>query len=362
MFYPSLAVGGLFDSNVFATNTNPRSDVALRINPVLGLQSLWERHEVNLLAEVRSDFYRENPGLDQTDASLKGRARIDVTHDAAILTAFQTARLNEGVGTLSSPTGAVRPTPYDLIWGDVTYRQEFNRLVGSIGLRADSYDYGSTVAQNGTIIDQSNRDGQIYTAHGRLDYVFSPKLGMFTAVEGNKRDIRGTPATPLGSEGYRTLSGVGFELSHLVFAEIAAGYSSQQFDAPTLPTVAGPAYRAMLTWSPTRMIDVRFKAEQIFTQAAPTDGTGVQADAIQLGVDYEIWRNLVLSVAGTYERDKFIGQARRDNVLSSFTELKYLLNRFSSISLRHRYIDRDSTIPTSSYLKHEIGINVTSQF
>ncbi len=362
MFYPGLTLGTFYDSNVFASNTTKRSDVALRVHPTLRANSLWDRHSLTFQADLWSAFYRENSGLDYTDASIKSRARIDLTHASAILANVRVAKLHEGVGSLSSPSGAVEPTPYKTASGDATYWHRFNRLTASAGFRADTYDFGSTRAQDGSIISQSSRDGQVYTGHGRLDYVLSPTLGLFGAVEGNRRDIRGTPGRTLDSEGYRVLGGVNLELSRLVTGEIGFGYSRQDFEAASIGTIEGPSYRALLTWSPTRLIDIHFRAEQIVTQASDTDAAGIRADAIQIGLDYELRRNVVLSLSSTYERDKFFGQPRRDEVLSSTAELRYLLNRFGSMSLRHRYLNRDSNIPSFTYDKHEVGLNVTAQY
>ena len=69
MFYPSMTLGGLFDSNVFASPTDKRSDVALLVAPALWARTLWERHELDLQASVRSYTYREFSGLDQINAS-----------------------------------------------------------------------------------------------------------------------------------------------------------------------------------------------------------------------------------------------------------------------------------------------------
>jgi hypothetical protein len=362
MFHPGVTLGSFYDSNVFASNTTKRSDVALVVHPTLRANTLWERHWIGLQADLQSGFYRENPGLDYTDASLKGRARIDLTHASAILASFRVAQLHEGVGSLSSPAGAVQPTPYKLASGDATYWHQFNRLTVSAGIRTDAYDFGSTRAQDGTIISQSSRDGQIYTGHGRLDYVISPKFGLFTALEGNHREIRGMPAQSLDSNGYRVLGGATIELSRIVTGEVGFGYSRQDFAAQSIGTIEGPSYRVLLTWSPTRSIDVHVRAEQIVTQASDTDATGIRADAVQVGVDYEFRRNVVVSVSGTYEKDKFFGQLRRDNVYSSLAEVKYLLNRYGSVSLRYRYLNRDSNIPSSAYDKHQVGLNVTAQY
>ena len=144
--------------------------------------------------------------------------------------------------------------------------------------------------------------------------------------------------------------------------EFGFGYASQRFKSPQIGTIEGPTYRAMLMWSPTRTVDVWFKAEELVTQISETSSSGVRARAVQLGIDYELLRNVVVSTSGTYENDKFFGQVRDDNVYTSKAEVKYLLNRFSSISLRHNYTQRDSNIPSISYDKHEVSVNVTARF
>jgi len=362
MFNPALVSGMLYDSNIFSSNTTKRSDIAAVIEPSLRAHTLWERHGIDLKLDAQSTTYRENPSLNQTNARLKGSGWLDIAHDLVLLTSFQIAHLNEGVGTLSSPVNAVQPTPYDLMSGDVTLRKEFNRLTTSVGMSVNAYDYGTTRAQDGSTINQDGRDGQIYAAHSRVDYAFSPKLGWFTGVEGNARNIRGTVDHTLDSQGYRALSGFTVALTNLISGEFGAGYVQQEFADPTIGTIAGPSYRAMLTWRPTRLIDVHFKAEQIVTETSDTSSTGVLANALQAGLDYELRRNVIVSFVGGYENDRFFGQSRKDNVITTNSRIKYMMNRFSALSLYHRYTKRTSDIPTFSFDKHQVGINVTAQF
>ena len=362
MFVPSLTAGSFYNSNVYATSSNQRSDIAARVNPSLLAYTLTERHALAIQADLLSDSYRKNSNLDQVNANVRARGRLDLRHDMMLLTNFRAAQLHDSVGSLESPTGAVEPTPYTLVTGDATYLQKFNRLTASVGARVDSYDYGSTLARNGTVIDQSRRDGQIYSGHGRLEYVLSPSFGVFTSVEGNRRELRGTPTQSLSSDGYRALTGVNLEFSRLLSGEIGVGYAEQRFDAATIGRIVGPAYRAQLVWRPTRTIDVKFKAESIVTQSVDTDVTGIRANAVQLGVDYEFRRNVVISLAAIYENDRFFGQSRVDENYIALAELKYLLNRHWSVSVRHRYTDRRSNFAPAVFDRHEIGLNVTAQF
>lgn len=362
MFNPALISGGFFDSNVFSSNTTKMSDFAAVVEPTLRAHTLWERHGIDLKFDAQSTIYNKFTSLNQNNISLKGNGWYDVARDFKVLGSFQVAHLNEGVGTLSSPVNAISPTPYDLFSGDVAARKEFNRLAASVGMSVKSYDYQSTRAQDGSIINQDGRDGQIYTVHGRLDYAFSPKFGWFTAVEGNQRQVRGTPGHTLDSDGYRALSGVTLGLTNLLSGEIGGGYVSQRFDDPTIGVISGPSYHASLLWRPTRLLDVHVKAEQLVTQTSDTSSNGVLANAVQVGADYELLRNVVISLAGGYENDRFFGQIRKDRVISTDARVKYMLNRFASVSVYHRYTDRDSDIPIFSYDKHLMGINVTAQF
>ena len=362
MFNPSFTAGTFYDSNVFSSNTTQRSDIAAVVEPTLRAHSLWGRHGLDLKLDAQSTAYSQFTSLNQTNASLKGNGWLDITKDTMLLGSFQIAHLNEGVGTLSSPGNAISPTPYNLISGDVTLRKEFNRLTTSIGFRTDSYDYGSTRAQDGTVINQDARDGQIYSLHSRIDYAISSTLGWFGGVEGNQRDIRGTPGHTLDSQGYRALSGVTIGLGNLVTGEFGAGYVQQRFDDPSIGMIEGPSYRARLTWRPTRVLDVHVNAEQLVTQTSDTSATGVLANAVQLGLDYELRRNVIVSLAGGYENDRFFGQFRKDNVLTSDTRVKYLVNRFSAVSAYYRYTKRDSDVPVFTFDKHLVGMNVTAQF
>ncbi len=98
------------------------------------------------------------------------------------------------------------------------------------------------------------------------------------------------------------------------------------------------------------------------TQTSPTTATGIIADLVQVAVDYEFRRNIVVTVAGSRELDKFVADFRRDNVYVVESRLKYLLNSMASIALWHRYVKRESNIPTLSYDRQQVGINATARF
>lgn len=362
MYYPTAAAGVFYDSNVFSSSTNKQADFATRFAASLRAHSLWERHALDLSLKTESTLYRDHSSLNQTDVDFNANGRLDIDHGTQLLGHLQAAYLHDEVGSLTSPAGAIEPTPYAFGSTDLTLRREFGRFTASVGGRVDSYDFGPVRAANGSLINQDARDGQVYSVHERIDYAFSEKLALFASLENNKRDLRGSPGAPLDSRGYRALTGIDIELTHLIKGEFAAGYLRQNFVSPTIGDISGPAYRVFLTWSPTRQLDIHFNAEQIITTTSDTSPTAVLANSFQLGADYEIRPNLVLSPLFIYEKDDFKGQPRNDNVYAAELRLKRMFSNWASASIYYRYMNRDSNIPVSSYEKHIIGINASVQF
>ena len=119
----------------------------------------------------------------------------------------------------------------------------------------------------------------------------------------------------------------------------------------------------MLTWRPTRLLDVHFNAEQIVTQTSDTSSTGVLANAFQLGLDYELRRNVIVSLSRAVTRTTILrsaAQGQRHHLRHAHQISRSIDS--APFPLYHRYTERDSDIPAFSYDKHLVGINVTAQF
>ncbi|MGH9811198.1 MAG: outer membrane beta-barrel protein, partial [Terriglobia bacterium] len=163
LFSPTLTAGTFYDSNVFSSESNRQSDIAGLLGVDLRGHNSSEKDALAFRLNAQQTTYLRHSGLNETDASFKGTGRFELHHDFELLTALEAAYLHEGVGTLSSPTGAVEPTPYSLFSGDVTLRRQSGRTTTAFGVRADSYNFGSPHAADGSIINQDARDGQVYT-------------------------------------------------------------------------------------------------------------------------------------------------------------------------------------------------------
>ena len=161
-----LSAAALYDSNVFSSPSGAQSDIATQLGGRVRAHTLWERHGIDMQLSTLSTLYGKHSGLNQTDADFIGKGYFDIDHSTQLLGTLRAAYLHIGVGTLTSPAGAVEPTPYSVISGAAALRKEFGRVTTVVGAQVDAYSFGSTRAQDGSIINQDLRDGPVYTAYG----------------------------------------------------------------------------------------------------------------------------------------------------------------------------------------------------
>jgi uncharacterized protein (PEP-CTERM system associated) len=83
---------------------------------------------------------------------------------------------------------------------------------------------------------------------------------------------------------------------------------------------------------------------------------------IGLRVDYELWRNLVLSGKAGYEWDDYSALSRHDRFLKLGTSATYYLNRNFQLSVDYRYVQRDSNVTAVDYNRNVYGVSLRSQF
>jgi uncharacterized protein (PEP-CTERM system associated) len=106
---------------------------------------------------------------------------------------------------------------------------------------------------------------------------------------------------------------------------------------------------------------VTFFAEREVAEMAAQDQEGRLDFTAGAQLDYEILRNLILSLEGAYKNEDFSGIARTDDVIKLSAKLDYLLSRSINFGLAYNYIDRSSSDPIFDFEKHVVTFNVTAQ-
>jgi len=361
-FYPKLTGGVIYDSNVFATPT-ARSDLAFVISPQLTVKSSTPRfsHELDFGADIYRfrDFSSEN----RIDAHARYDGRAEIVQGLDVETRFEAARRHEERGESSAPRDTDTPVPYTDLRGEATLTRSVDRYGVAVNASARKLIYEDVNLMDGTPLDQSWRDGTIFSAYLKPFYEFSPGYRAFVRVRGNTRDYEGTGAFDRDSHGYELHAGLDFVVTPLISGTFEAGYLNQIYENPSLPATDGLSFAGTATWLFTPLMTVKFRAERKVAEATtPEPGFGARLDTSVAGqVDYELLRNVILSAGTKYTQEDFGGTDRTDKVIRATAGVDYLMNRHLKLGARYEYMQRDSSDPQFRYDRHTVMFNATAQ-
>jgi hypothetical protein len=360
MFFPSVTVGLQYDSNVFAS-TEPVGDWALVTAPQLRI--LADRssgiYEIDL--GVKHFAYLDFDSQDRTDAHARFRMSRQVRSDVKWDAAFEAARRHELKGDSFALSSAAEPIPYRDLRAETAVTKTFNRLGVMVGGRIRDLAYEDVDTIGGGTLDQSFRDGTIITTTLKPFYEFSPGYRAYARIDLSKRDYAGEGSQERDSQGYDARGGLEFRVTPLIFGSAELGYLSQDYSNPEIPTVDGMSAGARVMWLMTPLMTVSLFAERSVAEMAAPDQEGRLDFSAGAQLDYEILRNLILSLEGVYKNEEFTGTSRSDDIVKLSAKLDYLLSRNFNLGLKYNYIDRSSDNPLYDFDKHVVTLNVTAQ-
>jgi hypothetical protein len=370
-FYPKLSAGLRYDSNVFASGANPRSDWAFLISPELtiryGVMPTFYRaspqrfsYEINLGADIYQ--FRKFDSENRVDARANLRTHYEISEDLYLDTRFEAARKHAERGDPSQPRNAAEPVPYTDLRGEATLTKTFGRFGVAFNGSVRNLTYENVTTFDGTPLDLGARDGTIYSTFIKPYFEFSPGYRAFVRVAANTRNYAATGIENKDSDGYDIKGGVEFAITPLLLGSVGVGYLSQTYDNPLIPKVDGLSFKGELTWLATALLTVKFEAERSIAETVTPEFDARLDTAFGVRADYEFLRNVVLFGGFQFIHQDFRGTPRVDDVTKYSAGVEYLMNRHLSTGIRYDFISRDSTIPVYSFDKHVVMFNVTAQY
>ena len=135
-----------------------------------------------------------------------------------------------------------------------------------------------------------------------------------------------------------------FEFSPLLRGYLAAGYEHVEFEQEGFDELDAAVFKGELQWLPTKLMTVYLGAERLSTLTG-FGTSSLRLDTIYNGkVEYEIWRNLVLTASAKYTVSEYRESDREDEVLLAGVGLEYLINKNFHATARYDYRERTSTV------------------
>ena len=363
--YPRLGLQEFYNDNIFATDSAEEDDFITLISPRVDVESDWTKHAFDLYAKAAIGRYADNTEEDFEDFSVGTNGRLDITQRANLRAGVSYDRLHEGRGSPDDDRRQggslpVEPTLFDVGSVFLTYQQWLGRFLLESGGEVDRLDYDNVSREDGTIIINDDRDRAIYAGNLKIGYEFMPGYTAFARGEVDYRrydDLCCDASNQFDrdSEGYLIEVGTDFDVTAVLFGDVAIGYRSQNYDDPSFDTIGDVAGRASLTWNPTGLTTVSAlitRGEVIETRQ--TGSAAIFETAGRVTVDHELLRNLLLQAAVSVSDDDYQDIDRSDTYVRAGFGAKYLMNRYIQLDLNYNYLSLGSNAQGDDFTNNTI--------
>jgi hypothetical protein len=342
---PQLDAGAEFNDNIYAVNSDKKSDTIWTVNPEVDLQSNWSRHAVQAFARSASRLYSRYRSESTTDYQVGGAGRLDAGH-GNFAVGGDTGELTEPRTSPSTSTGTIHPVRYQQSDAFASAVQELNRVRLTARFDLADLDYHNGQDPLRRLVLEDDRDRTAYTYSGKAEYAVSPDTSVYLAGSYNDHQYRLRPPGVLfdkNSHGGTVTGGASFDLTNLLRGDIQVGWLKQDFAAGSPRSVSGLSALASVEWFPTELTTVTLTGSRQIQDSAALNSSVFVAGSVGLQVDHELLRNLILTGRVNYEDDSYIGVARDDKTTSGYIGARYMLNRLVGVTAGYTYMNLRST-------------------
>jgi hypothetical protein len=373
LLYPSLFIGGLYDSNPSQS-------------PGKGNGSLGGRVVPSLLAEAtdginKSTFYGTLDGrayaADTASAYDTISARtgfVQQYHPTADWAAsaqgdftrqrdlFSTFGVDNSVNTLNTTSVGLSPTVNPITYNQYSATASVQKTFGEMffNLSGAAVDIVYDNAGPGA----SSPDGVTYTGVARAGLWFTPALYLYT--EGSL-DRRNYSTGQFDSSGYRAVGGIGSDQIGLFKGELFGGYQVEQFNFASLGSVASTVFGGSIYYYPLPELTIRASVNQslgvsLLSPLPGTLGTSTKADTALLQATYSLAKEWNASARFGYIRTTYSDVSRIDNAWTAGATISYSVWQNLGITLDYQYVQLASTAPLQSFNRNVVTLALTYRY
>jgi len=359
LVFPTGQLAESYDTNVFATTTNTKSDFYTTLNPSIALRSDWNVHALDLEASSQTKRYAGLVSENVTNFAVSGGGRLDIQRDIYASASAEYQLLHEDRSSPDSVNGK-NPVEYHITSARLAYVHEPGRLGARIDTTVDSYSFNNATTSAGATINQHSRDRIVYALGPRVSYEIIPGYHAFAKASGNERDYVqkfDNQGVQRSSRGYEVDGGTAIDITELINGEIFAGYLSQTYDDSRLKPASGFDFGGNVLWNVTPLTSLRATLSRTIeetTQFASVGGVTTSASGyfqttIKLTAEHELLRNLLLSASLGYSNSDYQGINRNDDEYDAAVVGRYLINRNLSATADFSVHRRSSNVAGASF-------------
>ncbi len=338
---PEIEVSGYYDDNIYATKRAKESDMVAVVSPSITLDSLWERHSLDLGAGASIGRYMDNTAEDYEDFWFKGDGKVEISETSQVYAGAGYSYNHEGRDSKESSQQQIdEPTTYDARTLQLGLDQRWGRLLLKIGTTYEALDYDNV----GTLYND-DRDRKVHGLGLRVSSAIAERTSLFAQGIFNQRrydDALDQFGYDKDSEGYIALVGVRREYQGGHRIEAYAGYLVQDYDESRFARLSEPNYGLDLRWYPTADTQFSGKLERTLNETTEIGSSGYLYTAFDLQLDQKLHPDVLGYLNYNYGQAEFQDVGREDTTHTVSLGLKYYMSPRVMITGSYSYIDNDS--------------------
>lgn len=342
--YPRFGVATEASDNLFASNSNRASDQTTRLSAQALLTSNWSRHAFDLQAYGNQSLHASHASEDVANYGGVMDGRVDIGASSALTMVASAEHGTLDRSDFTSPTNARKPVGYDRYYGEAKAQHTFNRLQVSGAVRLARLEYGDTLARDGSLINQTFRNGDFLTYQASVSYRLHDGLRIITngsyAVANYVAPLPG--ALNRNSHKKRIEGGVRFDITDHVVGFVRAGWLGVDYTDSRLRSFDGAAFSADMIWTMRRSTTLRIKADRRVDENASTTSAGMRVTEGSLSLEHELFPNLLLGARGSYSDLSPLGPDAKSHMVSGGGQVRYLMSRRLNFTLDLLHQERSS--------------------
>ena len=361
LLFPELGAERVYDDNVFLSSTDPRGDWRYELTPSLEIQSDWSRHSiVGSLSAVRS-YYDNFSGENDKDFAAELTGRLDIRSTTNLVGMVSYAEEPEDRSSSDFPLDAADRALTRTKAASIEGNHTFNRVTLTLRGELESEDFDDATANDGSTINNDDRDYTERRITGRAAYEFQPGVAAFVEASGNTRDfVEATDDNGLlnGSSGYDVQAGLSVLLSGKLTGEASVGYAMQTPEERSQVDVSGVIFNAGLEWRATGLTTFRLDASSEVDETTDAGSAGSLIRSVELSVEHRPRRNILVGASVEYENEKFAGTNEEEREWLFGVNGEYIFTPSVALTVAYQHANNTSNVPGNGYSANEVRFGV----
>ena len=355
--YPSVEIGGAYDSNIYASSGVPTGDGIASFRPILSGLSNWGRHSLSFSTYGDIAEFGGHSRESYQDAVLDAQGRYDIANRTWLALQGGVEHLTEPRSSPDDANGNA-PETFDVYKAGVSAHRGVGIIGADLNYRFSHFAYTNLSTSSGSVIDETARDRNEQEIQGKATYELSPRLIPYLRLTYDRRDY--DTNTQRQSQGYAADIGTSIDFGGITSLELYAGWLAQDYaNASSKKEESVPDIGGRLDWNVTGLTSLALEASRSIEETSLTGYNGFLRTGTSVTVTHELLRNVIVEADSSLSRDDYAGTAsRHDTNWGAGAGTRWLINRSLYTDLDYNWTRRNPSDATPGYVDNLVSLRL----